>query len=612
MYMNAESSANKIKRMKFLRKIHIRDKEMFFFLISLYEHLNIVIIHRIKCRQIKEKNNKNNTIIRAIVVVVVAAVVVVVVVVIFINVLLSETASIFNMEHLMTAFMPPAYLLGHPTATAALSSTSASTSPATSPNVSHCSTALSKPKRWGSPPINMGGQFINPATGKKRVQCSICLKTFCDKGALKIHFSAVHLREMHKCTVEGCNMVFSSRRSRNRHSANPNPKLHSPHIRRKISPHDGRTAQQFPVFPLPPAALMTGATTMPAFPGLIPSNAAGFVPAPHPAAMFSEFATTTPSFQHMLSSNPERLIVPNRQSTMTTHSSGTSNASDNDDDESYILDVQGSNTSQSGSHSDMDDYCRDIIEEEQTDEHISVSVEEGEREEEEEEDDEEEERDELEDTKTLVQQPQSDDSNEPLDFSLNKRSAELTAAPLNEKLPLKPVHSFSMDSLLGKRKIDSCEKEMSCGTISPVTIKMENDIDEYENSTMRHNCLDLSMTQQHIKKSQLDFITGHHSPLSPEQHHFRLLQSQMFAAAAAAAACQNENNKNSVTPSATPMWNLLSEVYRSMLMKNNNKANNNHKNNNNNNNNNNNSNSNNNNLKSQQQYNEISTNAISV
>jgi hypothetical protein len=31
---------------------------------------------------------------------------------------------------------------------------------------------------------------------------------------------------MHKCTVESCNMVFSSRRSRNRHSANPNPKLH--------------------------------------------------------------------------------------------------------------------------------------------------------------------------------------------------------------------------------------------------------------------------------------------------------------------------------------------------------------------------------------------------
>lgn len=100
-------------------------------------------------------------------------------------------------------------------------------------------------------PVNLGTQLINPATGKKRVQCNVCLKTFCDKGALKIHFSAVHLREMHKCTVEGCNMMFSSRRSRNRHSANPNPKLHSPHLRRKISPHDGRTAQPHPLL-LPP------------------------------------------------------------------------------------------------------------------------------------------------------------------------------------------------------------------------------------------------------------------------------------------------------------------------------------------------------------------------
>lgn len=96
-------------------------------------------------------------------------------------------------------------------------------------------------------PINLGTSLINPVTGKKRVQCNVCLKTFCDKGALKIHFSAVHLREMHKCTVEGCNMMFSSRRSRNRHSANPNPKLHTPHVRRKISPHDGRTSSGHPV-----------------------------------------------------------------------------------------------------------------------------------------------------------------------------------------------------------------------------------------------------------------------------------------------------------------------------------------------------------------------------
>lgn len=113
-------------------------------------------------------------------------------------------------------------------------------------------------RQWGSVPVNLGTQFINPATGKKRVQCNVCLKTFCDKGALKIHFSAVHLREMHKCTVEGCSMMFSSRRSRNRHSANPNPKLHSPHLRRKISPHDGRSAQPHPILLQPPGLMPPG------------------------------------------------------------------------------------------------------------------------------------------------------------------------------------------------------------------------------------------------------------------------------------------------------------------------------------------------------------------
>lgn len=47
---------------------------------------------------------------------------------------------------------------------------------------------------------------------------------------------------MHKCTVPGCNEMFSSRRSRNRHSANPNPKLHSSKPRRKLNPHDGRSS----------------------------------------------------------------------------------------------------------------------------------------------------------------------------------------------------------------------------------------------------------------------------------------------------------------------------------------------------------------------------------
>ncbi|CAI2354623.1 unnamed protein product [Caenorhabditis sp. 36 PRJEB53466] len=63
---------------------------------------------------------------------------------------------------------------------------------------------------------------------KRRVVCEICSKSFCDKGALKIHTSAVHLREMHTCSVAGCGKQFSSRRSRNRHSSNNNPKLHLP------------------------------------------------------------------------------------------------------------------------------------------------------------------------------------------------------------------------------------------------------------------------------------------------------------------------------------------------------------------------------------------------
>ncbi|XP_078237279.1 zinc finger protein basonuclin-1 isoform X2 [Pogona vitticeps] len=67
-----------------------------------------------------------------------------------------------------------------------------------------------------------------PGARKGRVFCTACEKTFYDKGTLKIHYNAVHLKIKHKCTIEGCNMVFSSLRSRNRHSANPNPRLHMP------------------------------------------------------------------------------------------------------------------------------------------------------------------------------------------------------------------------------------------------------------------------------------------------------------------------------------------------------------------------------------------------
>ncbi|XP_013856975.1 zinc finger protein basonuclin-1 isoform X2 [Austrofundulus limnaeus] len=74
-----------------------------------------------------------------------------------------------------------------------------------------------------------GGASVGGGSLKKgRVFCNACEKTFYDKGTLKIHYNAVHLKIKHKCTIEGCNMVFSSLRSRNRHSANPNPRLHMP------------------------------------------------------------------------------------------------------------------------------------------------------------------------------------------------------------------------------------------------------------------------------------------------------------------------------------------------------------------------------------------------
>ena len=54
------------------------------------------------------------------------------------------------------------------------------------------------------------------------VQCHICKRMYSNKGTLRVHFKSVHLREMHRCTVPGCDMMFTSVRSRNRHSQNPN------------------------------------------------------------------------------------------------------------------------------------------------------------------------------------------------------------------------------------------------------------------------------------------------------------------------------------------------------------------------------------------------------
>ncbi|XP_069736060.1 zinc finger protein basonuclin-2 isoform X1 [Phaenicophaeus curvirostris] len=90
---------------------------------------------------------------------------------------------------------------------------------------------LSKPEHTKSSFRIHRMRRIGSASRKGRVFCNACGKTFYDKGTLKIHYNAVHLKIKHRCTIEGCNMVFSSLRSRNRHSANPNPRLHMPMLR---------------------------------------------------------------------------------------------------------------------------------------------------------------------------------------------------------------------------------------------------------------------------------------------------------------------------------------------------------------------------------------------
>ena len=49
---------------------------------------------------------------------------------------------------------------------------------------------------------------------------------------MKTHYQNVHLKLMHKCTIDGCNSAFPSKRSRDRHSANINlhKKLLSVHV----------------------------------------------------------------------------------------------------------------------------------------------------------------------------------------------------------------------------------------------------------------------------------------------------------------------------------------------------------------------------------------------
>ena len=52
--------------------------------------------------------------------------------------------------------------------------------------------------------------------------CHVCSQTFQDNLVLKEHIEKLHPREMYRCTVPGCDKIFSTRKSRNRHSQNDN------------------------------------------------------------------------------------------------------------------------------------------------------------------------------------------------------------------------------------------------------------------------------------------------------------------------------------------------------------------------------------------------------
>lgn len=68
-----------------------------------------------------------------------------------------------------------------------------------------------------------GGQSgLQGGGGGSPITCHVCQKVYSNKGTFRAHYKTVHLRLLHKCKVPGCDTSFSSVRSRNRHSQNPN------------------------------------------------------------------------------------------------------------------------------------------------------------------------------------------------------------------------------------------------------------------------------------------------------------------------------------------------------------------------------------------------------
>lgn len=94
---------------------------------------------------------------------------------------------------------------------------------------------------------SMIGAVDIPVDKENPRRCIACGKIFQNHFGVKTHYQNVHLKLMHKCTVEGCNAAFPSKRSRDRHSANLN-------LHRKLLSTSADKGHYFDkgLFPFPP------------------------------------------------------------------------------------------------------------------------------------------------------------------------------------------------------------------------------------------------------------------------------------------------------------------------------------------------------------------------
>jgi hypothetical protein len=97
------------------------------------------------------------------------------------------------------------------------------------PSQPHPSSSLAAAAAAASVAIGAGGGYENwlalsapRPSSRGTATCHLCQLTFHDNLVLKEHVEKVHPREMYRCTVPGCDKIFSTRKSRNRHSQNDN------------------------------------------------------------------------------------------------------------------------------------------------------------------------------------------------------------------------------------------------------------------------------------------------------------------------------------------------------------------------------------------------------